>query len=215
MTIPLPEAPLDLAVNRPGQSLRRQAELTRQAAPSQSFLARIRSPHSEERAWRIGADGEEKVGRHLEKLARRDGAWRVLHSIPVGNRGSDIYHVVIGPGGVFSLNTKNHPGKRIWVGKNTLLVNGVRQPYLRNSRHEAERASRLLTEACGFSVAVTGVVVPVNADDISIKAAPVDVPVMNRRRLVRWLRWRPVSLEAATVEAIYDAARRSTTWQPA
>ena len=205
----------DLAANRPGQSLRQQAESAKRAAPIRSFLARILFVHSDERAWRVGADGEEKVGRILEKLARRDGAWRVLHSVPVGNRGSDIDHVVIGPGGVFSLNTKHHPGARIWVGGNTLLVNGVRQPYLRNSRHEADRASRLLTVACGFPVGVAGVVVPVNAHDIVIRSAPADVHVMNRRRLARWLRRRPVTLDAATVDTIYDAARRSATWQPA
>lgn len=205
----------DLAGNRPGQSLRRKAELAKRAAPVRSLLARIVFVHSHERAWRLGADGEEKVGRALEKLTRLDGAWRVLHSLPVGTRGSDIDHLVIGCGGVFSLNTKNHPGARIWVGASTFMVNGARQPYLRNSRHEAERASRLLSAACGFPVDVTGIVVPVNADDVVIKTAPADVHVMNRRQLVRWLRRKPAHLDTATIDAIFDAARRSTTWQPA
>ena len=86
-------------------------------------------------------------------------------------------------------------------------------PYVRNSRHEARRASRLLTAACGFPVDVTGVVVLVRADNIVIKTAPTDVQVMNRRKLVRWLRGRGPTLERATVEAIYEAARRSTTWR--
>lgn len=43
------------------------------------------------------------------------------------------------------------------------MIIGQRQPYIRNSRHEAGRAARLLTAACGFPVAVTGVVVPVGA----------------------------------------------------
>jgi hypothetical protein len=60
---------------------------------------------------------------------------------------------------------------------------------------------------------VTGVVVPVKADSIVIKAAPADVHVMNRRKLVRWLRGRGPTLERATVEAIYETARRSTTWR--
>jgi hypothetical protein len=208
-------AGFDLAANQPGQAVRRQAELVRQAAPVRSLLARMLLVPSDERAWRIGADGEEKVGRSLAKLTRRDGAWRVLHSIPVGDRGSDIDHVVIGPGGVFTLNTKNHPGATIWVGEYTFLVNGFRQPYLRNSRHEAARASRLLSAACGFPIDVAGVVVPVNAEKIVIKKAPVGAHVMNRRRLARWLRRLPATLDAATVDAIYDAARRSTTWQPA
>ncbi|MDP9431276.1 MAG: NERD domain-containing protein [Actinomycetota bacterium] len=49
---------------------------------------------TDERAWRIGADGEKAVAARLAELGDR---WRVLHAVPVGERGSDIDHVVIGP----------------------------------------------------------------------------------------------------------------------
>jgi hypothetical protein len=92
--------------------------------------------HTDERAWRIGADGERKVA---DRLARLPQAWTVLHALPVGARGADIDHLVIGPGGVFTINTKHHPDARIWVGGDTFLVNGKRYPYVRNARHEAAR----------------------------------------------------------------------------
>jgi hypothetical protein len=203
----------DLAANRPGQAAREQAVRAKQATPFRSAIARVLLVHTDERAWRIGAEGEELVGRNLGRLTKRPPEWRVLHAIPVGTRGADIDHLVIGPGGVFSLNTKHHPDAKIWVGGNAFLVNGVRQPYLRNSRHEAERASRLLTAVCGFPVEVTGVVVPVRAANIVIKGAPADVHVMNRRSLVRWLRRREPTLNGASIGAIYEAARRSTTWR--
>jgi hypothetical protein len=170
--------------------------------------------HTEERAWRIGADGEEKVAAQLAKLARKDARWQFLHAIPVGEYGSDIDHFVVGPGGVFSLNVKHHPGGQVWVGGNTLMINGQRQPYIRNSRHEAQRATKLLTAACEFPVFVTGLVVPVGADAITIKTPPADVHVVNRMRLTHWLRAQPTVLPDAQIEAIFDAARRSTTWQP-
>ncbi len=94
------------------------------------------------------------------------------------------------------------------------MINGRRQPYIRNSRHEAARAARLLTDARGFAVFVTGLVVPVGADDITIKTSSADVHVVNRMRLVRWLRERPVVLPDTQIEAIFGAARRSATWQP-
>jgi hypothetical protein len=46
------------------------------------------------------------VAGQLDKLMRRDPRWRCRHSIPVGSNGADIDHLVIGPGGVFTLNTK-------------------------------------------------------------------------------------------------------------
>jgi Nuclease-related domain len=204
----------DLAARRAGTEAREQAVALRQAAPVRTFLARVLMVHTDERAWRIGADGEEKVAAQLDKLVKRDSRWRIVHAIPVGDRGSDIDHLVIGPGGVYSLNAKHHPGAKVWVAGSTFMVNGQRQPYLRNSRHEAQRAGKLLTAAAGQPVAVTGVVVPVGADDFVIKQPPVDVVVINRMRLVKWLQARPETLELAAIEAVFEAARRSTTWRP-
>jgi hypothetical protein len=202
----------DFALRRPGALARDEALRLASAAPKRSFLARLFGGRSEEWAWRVGAEGEELVGKELARLVAKDPRWRVLHSVPVGGNGADIDHVVIGPGGVFTLNTKHHRGARIWVAERAFLVNGVRQPYLRNSRHEAERAARLLSRAAGFPVAVTGVVVPVNARELVVKRPPVDVHVVNRTALRRWLRRRVDVLGPEAVDRLYEAARRPVTW---
>jgi hypothetical protein len=146
----------DLALRRPGQAAREKAleELasSRERSRFWSFVARAVDAKTDERAWRVGADGEEGVGARLEKL-RRHG-WHVLHAVPVGERGSDIDHVLVGPGGVYTINTKNHPGGRVWVGRNSVRVNGHPVPYLRNSRHEAVRAARLLSSRLSLNVPV-------------------------------------------------------------
>jgi len=177
-----------------------------------TFLARVLRVHTDERAWRIGADGEEKVAAQLAKLVKKDPRWRVLHAVPVGENGSDIDHVVIGPAGVFTLNAKHHPGAKIWVAGTTFMVNGQKQPYLRNSRHEAARAAKLLTAAAGVTVHAVGVVVPVGAQDIVIKTAPEGAHVVYRRALAKWLGRQPELLEQDAVDRIFEVARRSTTW---
>jgi hypothetical protein len=204
----------DLAQQRAGALAREQALAAREAAPVRTFVARALGVHTDERAWRIGADGEEKVAGRLAKLLKKDPRWQVIHAVPVGENGSDIDHVVIGPGGVFTLNAKHHPRADIWVGGNTFMVNGHRQPYVRNSRHEASRAARLLSTACGFPVPVTGVVVPVGADTFTVRTPPVDVVVINRMAVDGWLRRRPEVLSPEQVAAVFEAARRSTTWRP-
>jgi hypothetical protein len=203
----------DLANQPAGALAREQAIALKETAPVRTFFARALGVHTDERAWRIGADGEAKVAAQLDRLRRKDGRWLALHSVPVGRHDADIDHIVIGPGGVFVLNAKHHPAARIWVGGNTFMVNGNRRPYIHNSRAEATRASRLLTNACGFPVPVTGIVVPVNADRLTIKTPPRDVHVVNRMALVRWFRRRPDTLSEWTIGAIFDAARRSTAWQ--
>ena len=204
---------LDLATNEPGAEAREQAQAAREAAPVKTVLARVLGVHTDERAWRIGADGEEKVAAQLDKVAKKDPRWRFLHAIPVGQRGSDIDHLLIGPGGIFTVNAKNHPGAKIWVGGNTFMVNGHRQPYVRNARFEAERAANLLAAACGFPVHVQGLIVTVNAQDVVIKSEPDGVNVTWRNNLVKWLLRHGDIYGPDTLDAIFEAARRSTTWR--
>ncbi|GAB3994710.1 nuclease-related domain-containing protein [Nocardioides marmoraquaticus] len=205
---------VDLAGNRPGESVRKVADSFQAAAPVRTALGRMLGVRTEATTWRQGAVGEEKVGGQLAKLCRKDRRWRVLHAIDVGSQGSDIDHLVIGPGGVFTLNAKHHRGAEIWVGGNTVMVNGQRQPYVRNARFEADRAARLLGAVCAHAVPVKGVVVPVNARDVVVKAQPVDVQVVPRLQLVAWLLRHGEILDDERIDSIYGAARRSTTWRP-
>jgi Nuclease-related domain len=176
------------------------------------LLAGIVGLHTEERAWRIGADGEQAVADQLTKLGPR---WRVLHAVRVGEQGSDIDHVVIGPGGVFTVNAKNHPDKSIWVGGETFLINGRPVPYIRTSRHEARRASRLLRERAGFPVEATGVIAVMGAHKgFTVKKQPEDgaVLVVQRKRIAQLLLETPPRLTDRQTDAIFEVARRSTTW---
>jgi hypothetical protein len=59
-----------------------------------------------------GATGEEHVGRLLEDLPKR--GWRVVHDASFGR--GNVDHILIGPGGVYTVETKSHPGP-IRVGR--------------------------------------------------------------------------------------------------
>ena len=57
------------------------------------------------RSWYIGLLGEIAVAERLRSLP---DDWLVLHSVPVGNRGSDIDHVLVSPRGqLLTVNTKH------------------------------------------------------------------------------------------------------------
>ncbi|MCR1785401.1 NERD domain-containing protein [Nocardioides carbamazepini] len=215
---PMPAAPApptwhDISANRAGAAARERAMAEREAQGTfKHVLSRLVGARTEERAWRIGADGEEAVAAQLLALGP---AWRVLHAVRVGERGSDIDHVVVGPPGVFTVNAKHHPNASIWVGGDTLMVNGQRVPYIRNSRHEARRAARLLTEHAGFPVTAAGVIAVMGArKGFKVWAQPEDgvVVVVTRRRISQHLLSQPLRLSPREIDAIYDVARRSTTW---
>ncbi|HEY5185653.1 MAG TPA: hypothetical protein VIM19_12275 [Actinomycetes bacterium] len=67
----------DLVANRPGQAARAPAvaELAamRDRTRVGAFLARAFDVKTDERAWRVGADGEETVGARLEERCAADG----------------------------------------------------------------------------------------------------------------------------------------------
>lgn len=199
----------DLSKNQAGEFARKRAVELRKEAPIKSALARLLGSPREERDWAVGADGEEEVARRLRKLG---GEWHVIHALPVGEKGADINHVVIGPAGVFTLNTKNHSKHRVTVTQGGVYVNGQRTDYLRNSRFEAKRASKLLTAACG-NVEVQPVIV-IMAADFKIKSEPTDVNVVGRKTIARWLTKCPVVLTPQRGEEIFEQARRETTWRP-
>ncbi|HEU5063665.1 MAG TPA: nuclease-related domain-containing protein [Solirubrobacterales bacterium] len=58
-------------------------------------------------SWSQGAEGEEVVGRVLEELSA-DG-WCVIHDVSFGR--GNIDHVVVGPGGLFTVETKSRAGR--------------------------------------------------------------------------------------------------------
>jgi Nuclease-related domain len=53
-----------------------------------------------------GATGEEHVGSLLEELS--EAGWQVIHDVSLGR--GNVDHILIGPGGVFTVETKSHPG---------------------------------------------------------------------------------------------------------
>jgi hypothetical protein len=53
-----------------------------------------------------GASGEEQVGALLDEL--EDHGWEVIHDASLGR--GNVDHILIGPAGVFTVETKSHPG---------------------------------------------------------------------------------------------------------
>jgi hypothetical protein len=115
-------------------------------------LDRFRVPVLER--WGRGATGEENIGRLLGGLG--DG-WFALHDIDTGR--GNIDHVVVGPAGLFTIETKSHRG-RICVDR--IAPGMLKQAYAQ--RKWLERVSGHEVEAC-----------------LVFSAAYLDRPVSRRR----------------------------------
>lgn len=203
----------DLARNEPGAAARARSRELRREHPLLTTAAGLLGIRTSARTFAAGARGERTVGRQLNRWAARYG-WHVLHAVPVGHRGADIDHVVIGPFGVVTVNTKT-TGTAVWVGKHALTIGGKSVDYVRNSHYEAARAARLLSRATGQDVPVQPAIVFVGFPRVTIhRGGPADVAVLASPALLRrWLRRQPAVLPPDQVAAIYQAARRPASWQ--
>lgn len=161
-------------------------------------------------SWYLGALGEIAVGGVLQRLP--DG-WTSLHALPVGTKDSDIDHIVVGPGGVFAINTKHHSGKPVWIADRTFMVSGHKQPHLRNAVYDADRVARLLGDQ--MPVPVHPVIVLVDPKSITVKKDPERVKIIDARHLLRWLVKRPVVLAPNATQRVASLLADPTTWRAA
>jgi hypothetical protein len=161
------------------------------------------------RSWYRGALGELEVA---AELARLGPEWTILHAVPVGSADSDIDHVVIGPPGIYTINTKNHSGKRIWVGGHVFMVNGFKTNHIRNSLFEAKRASGLLSKVAGGPVKVTPLIVVVSPAGITRGRGKQKVIVLTSGRLFSWLTHRPRVHSDAAIAYFSMIAEERATW---
>lgn len=215
-------------VEKPTSTQLEDADLLRLRAPASSVIAELLrvqasapartgtqrffglSPLSvESRPWYLGALGELEVGRLLDLLGP---GWFTIHAVPVGTAGSDVDHIVTGPGGVFTLNSKFHEGGNVWVASRRLLVNGQRTDQLRNAEFEARRVAKLLTQAVGKPVDVTPVIAIVAARRLTIRERPERVVVLAAPRIPRWMRTRASVLSADEVAELSRAMAAPSTW---
>lgn len=201
----------DLSTNRPGESLRGLLDKSGPGLIERVISQLLRRP-TEWDSWRKSLAGEKRVGAELNRLARH--GWRVLHSIPLANH-VDVDHLLIGPGGVFSINKKHHHDKAVWVGDDSVKVNhGKPAPYARKSRAEAKRVVRVLEHYCGFPVPVEPVLVFVGVTDLKVLATQLSVRVYQERQVAALA---PLSgvLTPEQVEKVYSVARHRQAWSQA
>jgi hypothetical protein len=115
------------------------------------------------KALRLGITGEEAVGQYLENSLRPAG-FHILHDIPAA--GFNLDHIVIGPTGVFVIETKTHskPAKgasAVRYDGETVSVNGFkpdRDPIMQ-AKAEARWLFSLLERSTGRKVFVQPIVI--------------------------------------------------------
>ena len=160
-------------------------------------------PSTDAVAWRRGAAGERRTARLLDPLERQ--GWAVLHDLAVPGSRANLDHLVIGPGGVFVIDSKQYRGRlqfdpsgQLWHGRYPIA------PTLRAVSFEADQAAQVLPDP---GVVVLPVVAVHGAQVPWGKVVVRGVPVIAARRLPSMLRALPPLLGPERITAVADQAR--------
>lgn len=175
-----------------------------------ALVTRFLDGSSVDRARPRRVDGERPAGWWLGRLP---AGWHVFHDLPAGDPEPTIEHLVIGPGGVFTIGTKDLTGK-VWVGPKSILHNRRRTDFLPRASAEARAAAQALSTAVGRPVEVRGVVA-ILADDWTIKQRPATVHVAAPRGARDWILGQRTVLRAQEVTELAVAATKASTWSAA
>ena len=127
--------------------------------------------------WLRGAEGEESVGAILDGLAGE--SWLPIHDVSLGH--GNVDHIVVGPGGIFTIETKANRGR---ISVERLDPRWLKQAYA--ERKLIERISGMDVQALlVFSQAyLVGKKPPVRREGVTVLPARMLAWYLGRRRPV-------------------------------
>lgn len=173
----------DLAAHRPGQLIGNQ----------------------DDGSYRAGIAGEQRTAGVLTGLERE--GYRVLHSVPLSPR-KDIDHVVIGPTGIWAINTKATTYDVAAKADGTVNSDGYRQKWIESLTRDAGLAGEYLARAARMELKVQ----PLVAVWSSIGVTSSSPHLVEGDGLCAAITGGQPAFPTAWVEVAFNVARRSDTW---
>jgi hypothetical protein len=186
----LPTAPVvnalpwtDLAGNRPGQLIENQ----------------------EDASYRAGLAGEQRTAGVLAGLERN--GYRVLHSVPLSPR-KDIDHLVIGPTGIWAINTKATTYDVTAKADGAVYSDGYRQKWVESILRDAAVAGEHLSAAARMDLQCRPLVAVWSTMNLSSNYEGL----VAGEALTAAITGADPRFPAEWVDVVYNVARRSDTW---
>jgi hypothetical protein len=163
-------------------------------------------------AWQTGAQGELRTGRLLEPLEGE--GFRILHDRQIPGSRANIDHIVIGPPGIFVVETKSLGGS-LQIRDNDVFVSGRRRTKMID---EVKREALAVQTALAKELAARGwMVSPIicvhRADLPWLRSEVAGVRIVSGKDLVKRLREADHLLAPADVERL--AALAAARLRPA
>ncbi|GGL06350.1 hypothetical protein Sme01_66550 [Sphaerisporangium melleum] len=160
--------------------------------------------------WRRASAAERRTEAQLRKLERN--GYLTLHARSIPNSEAQIDHLVIGPTGVYAVDSEKWDKRLpVRVQSHRKLFHGPfnQKPRLDEARWEASQASELITQGLGReitvipSLAIYGPAIPWKILNIR------EVDVFDGSRVRKWITNRERSLTGEEIQDIYAIAEQA------
>ncbi|MGW4476978.1 nuclease-related domain-containing protein [Nonomuraea sp. NPDC004354] len=165
--------------------------------------------HEAVRTWRQGARGERRTARQLQLLESL--GYLVLHDRALPRGRANVDHLVVGPNGVFVVDSKMWRRDRVTLGRRR-YGRGGRRPIgegdVGSALYEAEAVAQALRTLMGSPIKVHALLA-VHGRHVPARGIPVaGAHVLRASRVVLWVLHQGRALDDATLARLrFQAAR--------
>lgn len=156
-------------------------------------------------SYRAGLAGEQRTAGVLAPLEK--AGYRVLHSLPLSPR-KDLDHLVIGPSGVWAINTKSSTYKVTARADGSAYSDGYRQKWVDSIVRDAGVAAERLSAAARMDLQCRPLVAAWSTMAVSSSCAEL----VEAATLGRTIAAPGDGFPPEWVDVVYNVARRSDTW---
>lgn len=156
-------------------------------------------------SWQTGAEGEVRTGRLMEPLEGE--GFRILHDRKIPRSPANIDHIVIGPPGVFVVETKSYAGSLKIRGDEIFVAGRRKNDWIDEVNREAAAVTNALTEELvAHGWAVNPVIVVHRADLPWFKSEVRGVRIVSGKDLVSRMRKADPILSPSDVDRLASVA---------
>ena len=164
-------------------------------------------PRQSTTAWATGAEGEERTAEYLDPLAAK--GFVIFHDRKIPMSPANVDHIVIGPTGVFVVETKNVAGD-FRVSGDDVRIGGRRVALVDEVRREADATWNAVAPVLApKGLQVVPVVCAHRADLPFFRRSVAGIRIVSGRGLPRYIQGQPGVLSAAEIQELRRLVERA------
>lgn len=153
--------------------------------------------------YKLGIAGEEFTAKILEGLGSE---YKILHSIPFSEHKKDLDHIVIGPTGIYIINSKNYRAKSLLIDDEFIIYNKKRLSDPIDLQRDVRYVENLFKVKNVFPI-----ISLVNNNSLRIKSSKVS-KVLHANKIVNYIKNQETVYTENYINKVYSEMSNCGKW---